>query len=147
MTPSEPKEVSSEVPTSTRPATAPAVVNRSATSHSVEPGQTYYSISKLYGLTVDELLSLNNLTEADKLEVGQKLSVKLTPGGRLVQPSVTAKSTPVSPSATTYHTVAKGETMFRVSQIYGVTIEQIQQWNNLTDTGVKMGQKIKIIKN
>lgn len=148
MTPSEPSETPSTVTTSTRPATAPAVVNRSATSHSVEPGQTYYSISKLYGLTVDELLSLNNLTEGDKLEVGQKLAVKLTPGGRLVQPSVTTKSTPasVSPSAATYHTVAKGETMFRISQIYGVTIEQIQQWNNLTDTGVKMGQKIKIVK-
>ena len=146
MTPSEPKV---ELPSaSTRPAASAVVPNRSATSHTVEPGQTYYSISKLYGLTVDELLSLNNLTADNKLEVGQKLAVKLTPGGRLVQPSVTAKSAPASMSSSgvTYHTVAKGETMFRISQIYGVTIEQIQEWNKLTDTGVKMGQKIKIVK-
>ena len=146
MTPSEPKIESPSA--STRPAAPAVTVNRSAESHTVEPGQTYYSISKLYGLTVDELLSLNNLTADNKLEVGQKLAVKLTPGGRLVQPSVTAKSAPVSvpSSGVTFHTVAKGETMFRISQIYGVTIEQIQEWNKLTDTGVKLGQKIKIVK-
>ncbi|AKD58358.1 LysM peptidoglycan-binding domain-containing protein [Spirosoma radiotolerans] len=143
MTNPEPKEMTEAA--STR-SSAPASVNRSATTHSVEPGQTYYSISKLYGLTVDELLSLNNLTTADKLEVGQKLAVKLTPGGRLVKPSVTTKTTSAPESAVTYHTVAKGETMFRISQIYGVTIEQIQTWNNLTDSGVKVGQKIKIMK-
>ena len=147
MTRSEPKsEPKEEVEaTSTRPATS-ATVNRSAATHIVEPGQTYYSISKLYGLTVDELLSINDLTTADKLEVGKKLSVKLTPGGRLVKPSATTKTAAAPESEVTYHTVAKGETMFRISQIYGVTIEQIQTWNNLTDAGVKVGQKIKIMK-
>ncbi|MVM31302.1 LysM peptidoglycan-binding domain-containing protein [Spirosoma sp. HMF4905] len=134
-TTSEPKPVS------------PSVTNRSAATHTVEAGQTYYSISKLHGLTVDELLALNNLTTNDKLEVGQQLAVKPTPGGRLVQPSSTAKTaTPTESSAVTYHTVAKGETMFRISQIYGVSIEQIQAWNNLSDVGVKLGQKIKIVK-
>ncbi|WP_460938816.1 LysM peptidoglycan-binding domain-containing protein [Spirosoma humi] len=145
VTRTETKEVSESV--STRPSTA-AAVNRSAATHTVEPGQTYYSISKLYGLTVDELLAINDLTTADKLEVGKKLAVKLTPGGRLVKPSasVMAKTTTAPESAVTYHTVAKGETMFRISQIYGVSIEQIQTWNNLTDAGVKVGQKIKIMK-
>ncbi|GAB4047931.1 LysM peptidoglycan-binding domain-containing protein [Spirosoma litoris] len=135
-TTSEPKTVTSSAP----------VANRSANTHTVEAGQTYYSISKLYGLTVDELLSLNNLTANDKLEVGQQLAVKLVPGGRLVQPSPTVKSASPAESSVTYHTVAKGETMFRISQIYGVTIEQIQAWNNLPDVGVKLGQKIKIVK-
>ena len=36
--------------------------------------------------------------------------------------------------------------MFRISQLYGVSIEQIQVWNNLTDVGVNVGQKIKIMK-
>ena len=146
VTSPEPKAISPSVSAATRPA-MPSAVNRSATTHTVEADQTYYSISKLYGITVDELLALNSLTTNDKLEIGQKLALKLTPGGRLVQPS-TGKPTTASepPAAVTYHTVAKGETMFRISQIYGVSIEQIQEWNSLTDTGVKMGQKIKIMK-
>ncbi|MGF7218159.1 membrane-bound lytic murein transglycosylase D [Spirosoma lacussanchae] len=124
-----------------RPAAPAPVVNRSAASHTVEAGQTYYSISRLYGLTVDELLALNSRTSSDVLEVGQQLVVKATPG-RVVQPSKSATAS----GDVIYHTVAKGETMFRISKSYGVTIEQIQQWNNLTDVAVKEGQKIKIVK-
>ncbi|WP_449448529.1 LysM peptidoglycan-binding domain-containing protein [Spirosoma aerolatum] len=122
--------------------------NRSTASHTVEPGQTYYSISKQYGLTVDELLSMNNLTRDNVLEVGQQLIVKAAPGSRAVQPTLSAKpsaSESTQPTAT-YHTVAKGETMFRISKNYGVTIEQIQSWNNLSDVTVREGQKIKIMK-
>ncbi|MBC3783997.1 LysM peptidoglycan-binding domain-containing protein [Spirosoma utsteinense] len=121
-------------------ATVSTPVDRSATSHTVEPGQTYYSISRQYGLTVDELLTLNNRTTNDVLATGQKLTVKATAATKPAQSAETT-STGVS-----YHTVAKGETMFRISKIYDVTIEQIQEWNNLTDVGVKEGQKIKIVK-
>ncbi|QJW89220.1 LysM peptidoglycan-binding domain-containing protein [Spirosoma taeanense] len=138
----EPKPVIPSVSAATRP-TAP--VNRSASSHTVEPGQTYYSIARLYGLTVDELLTLNNLTTDNVLEAGQKLAVKPTVG-RVVQPSSPSKSPASSQSETSYHTVAKGETMFRISKQYGVTIEQIREWNNLTDVGVKEGQRIRITK-
>ena len=131
---------------------APAV-DRSAITHTVEPGQTYYSISKLYDLSVEELLTLNNLTANDVLEVGKKLTVKLTPGGRLIKPSPsvradagTSAGTTASSPKTMYHTVVKGETMFSISKQYDVPIEQIQTWNNLNSTQVNLGQKIKIIK-
>lgn len=116
--------------------------NRSAATHTVEPGQTYYSISKMYGLTVDELLALNHRTTNDVLEVGQKLTVKSGSN----QLATTPRNDSAQSSSATYHTVAKGETMFRISKQYGVTVEQIQEWNNLSDVGVKEGQKIKIMK-
>ena len=124
----------------------PDPVDRSATTHTVEPGQTYYSISKQYDLSVEELLALNKLTASNILEVGQKLTVKLTPGGRLVKPSPGVSASPGTAPKSAYHTVEKGDTMFSISQQYGVTIEQIQTWNNLTSTQVNLGQKIKIIK-
>ncbi|WP_338876088.1 LysM peptidoglycan-binding domain-containing protein [Spirosoma sp. SC4-14] len=116
--------------------------SRSAATHTVEAGQTYYSISKMYDLSVDELLALNNLTTNDVLEVGQKLTVKAGNG----QAQTAPRTDSPQQGSVTYHTVAKGETMFRISKQYGVTIEQIQEWNNLSDVGVKEGQKIKIMK-
>lgn len=142
VTTPEPKPTTAAAPVTVRPSTPSVSGSRSASVHTVEPGQTYYSISRLYGLTVDELLVMNNRTTNDVLEVGQQLTVKASPANSSTQPSKMAGST----SAATYHTVAKGETMFRISKIYGVTIEQIQSWNNLTDVGVKEGQKIKIMK-
>ena len=100
----------------------------------------------MYDLTVDELLALNSLSSSDLLEIGKKLKVKSTPGSQSVTPTATKPATE-SKATVTYHTVAKGETLFRISQQYGVSIEQLKEWNNLKDVGVQIGQKIKLIKN
>ncbi|GAB3992128.1 hypothetical protein GCM10028807_24520 [Spirosoma daeguense] len=128
-----------------RPATTSTAGNSASGTHTVEAGQTYYSISRLYGLTVDQLLTMNNLTNNDVLETGQQLLVKASPTKTQISQSASNATSAGKPSVT-YHTVAKGETLFRITQIYGVTAEQIQSWNNMTDTGVKVGQKLKIMK-
>lgn len=122
----------------------PATPSGTAT-HTVEPGQTYYSISRLYNLTVDQLLALNNLTASDKLAVGQQLTVRAAKSGSFSRPASPAV-TPSGSAPVQYHTVLKGETMYRISKQYGVTIEQIQEWNQLSDVTVKEGQRIKIVK-
>lgn len=139
------------VPAEPTPISRPAApINRSATTHTVEPKETYYSIARLYGLTVDELLTLNGLTINDPLPAGKKLAVKTTDTAAKSSTGpkpLTSKSTAGNTSAkTVYHTVGKGETMYRISKDYGVTIQQIQEWNSLTDTNVKEGQKLKIEK-
>lgn len=141
------------IPTA-RPATAPATTSTKSRTltHTVEAGQTYYSISKRYGVTIDDLLAANGLTLNDKLSVGQLVTVKNVPAGFPVGESIAPATAPGRPATTTgpapkvvYHTVEKGQTMFRVSKIYNVTIEQIQEWNGLTGTAVNEGQRIKII--
>lgn len=125
--------------------TSGSSAKNSGSTHTVEPGQTYYSISKMYGLSVDQLLALNNLTTSNVLESGQQLIVKPATGASSA-PTRTGSASTSNQGTATYHTVAKGETMFRISKQYGVTVEQIQEWNNLSDVGVKEGQKIKILK-
>ena len=143
---SKPRPTVSPAPVASSPATPSTTVDRSATTHTVEIGQTYYSIAKQHDLTVDELMALNSLTNNDVLEVGKKLNVKAAPVNQS-KVSATAKSATGAKETVRYHTVAKGETMYRISQQYGVTIEQIKEWNNLKDTGVQVGQKIKLNKN
>ena len=134
----EPKSVTPAEPVIIRP----TPVDRSGMTHTVEAGQTYYSISKLYGLTVGELLTLNSLTATDVLDVGKQLTIKAPSTGKSVQP---AQPTTISKSpGTSQHIVAKGETLYRISKMYGVTIEQIQNWNKLTDVGVNEGQRLKV---
>ena len=53
-------------------ASAPAKIQY----HQVEPGDTFYSISKKFGLTVDELLQLNQLKPDSVIMPGQKLIVR-----------------------------------------------------------------------
>ena len=45
------------------------------TTYKVEKGDTLYSISRKYQITVAELRAANNLSENDVIKVGQKLKI------------------------------------------------------------------------
>ncbi len=51
-----------------------ASAGKNIISHKVQPGETVYAISRKYGMTVDEVVDLNNLNGFD-LNVGQELRV------------------------------------------------------------------------
>lgn len=104
--------------------------------HTVQSGQTYYSISKAYGISIKELLELNNLTDSDRLKSGQKLRVKKGEGGEAASAS--------QPSGAQTHTVAPGETLFRIAQTYHTNVEDIKKLNNMSGNSVMVGQKLKI---
>ena len=133
-------------PEKTERSTPTASTGNRTMTHSVEAGQTYYSISKLYGVSIDDVLAANNLTLDNKLAVGQQLAIRNVPQGFPVGREIGTAPPATVTQEVVYHTVEKGQTMFRISKLYNVSIEQIQQWNGLTDVAVKEGQKIKIIK-
>ena len=58
-----------------------------------------------------------------------------------------AKAAPAKAAApkVKYHTVKKGESLFRIAKKYkGVTVAHIQKLNGLTGSDIKIGQKFKI---
>ena len=42
----------------------------------------------------------------------------------------------------TLHIVKPGETLFRISRQYGVTVEKVRKWNTLPDDIIEVGQKL-----
>ncbi|MEE9233143.1 MAG: LysM peptidoglycan-binding domain-containing protein [Nitrospirales bacterium] len=44
------------------------------------------------------------------------------------------------------HTVLKGETLYRLSKQYGVTVDDLKIWNNLFDNTIHVGQKLVVSK-
>ena len=44
------------------------------------------------------------------------------------------------------HVVKKGETLYGIAINYQVTVENIQEWNQLKNFDLKMGQELKILK-
>jgi LysM repeat protein len=100
------------------------------TIHRVGQKETLYSISKQYGVTIDELKSWNDLTD-NGLKLGQELMIKNKPQEK--RPEPISKST---------HTVAEDETLYSISKKYGITIQQIKDWNYLNSNELKPGQVI-----
>lgn len=105
--------------------------------HIVAEKETMYSIAKLYGLTVDELRKLNGLTDTS-LSLGQELVVKKS--GVVSEPAKT-NATPAQ-NTKGLHTVVAKETLFSISKQYGVSVDQLKEWNGLSTNELKLGQTL-----
>ena len=92
--------------------------------HIVQQGETLFSIARDYTITVGELRQWNNL-DSDNLRPGQTIRI----------------SAPDAKNQIT-HTVEQGETLFSISRRYGVTIAEIQQWNDLRTNNLDLGSEL-----
>lgn len=43
-----------------------------------------------------------------------------------------------------YHIVQKGQTFYRIALIYGLTVDQLKQLNNMSNTNISVGQKLRV---
>ena len=86
-------------------------------------GDTLYSISNRYGVSVDELKSLNNLPN-NNLSVGQVIKVPIMD--------------------TTVYTVKRGDTLYSIAREYNVTPNELMSYNNLTSNLLSIGQILRI---
>ncbi|KAA3439499.1 LysM peptidoglycan-binding domain-containing protein [Rufibacter hautae] len=128
-------------------ATPAATGTASAAEHTVTPGETLYAISRKYGVSVPDLQTWNNLGTGS-IAIGQKLVVAAPSAAAPASATtvVPTDSTAAAPAATQTitHKVAPGESMYGISKKYGVTIQQIQEWNNKTDYNVSVGESLMI---
>ena len=109
--------------------------------HTVNKGQTLYSISRLYGITVEDIIKMNP-ESATTLSVGQQLII----------PSKTKENenkviAQKSDDGTLFHTIQSGETLYRLSKLYGITTQEICDVNpGLSTSNFRVGETIRIPK-
>ncbi len=116
------------------------------TVHLVEKGETLYSISRKYQITVSELRAANGLSESDVLKFGQKLNIP-TPD---IENAATLNSASVSGSSYTTenletYVAQKGDTYYGIARERGIKVAELFALNNLgSDASLKAGQKLKV---
>jgi len=106
--------------------------------HTVEKGQTLYGISKIYGVTVDELLEYNPDASA-----GLKKGVEL----KILSKTVAIAPTPIktiSKDTIINHIVKQGETLYSIANFYKVTVALIKQQNSSLKDPISIGDIIQI---
>ena len=96
-------------------------------THKVVKGETYYSIASKYDVPVPALIQWNNKSISDKIFIGDLLTLYVSPTEGFVK-----------------HIVKKGETMYKIAQYYGVSVDQILKWNNKVNYHLTVGEELKI---
>ena len=99
-------------------------------THRIVPGDTVSAIAAKYGLDMNELLRVNNLTPSSIIYAGKEL--KLTGSA----PAAAAPSTKAPAAAAGTYTVAAGDTLSAIAAKHGVSLASILQANNLSMTTV-----------
>lgn len=96
----------------------------------VQAGDTLFSIARRNNTTVDTLVRLNGLSNANVLYVGQVL---LLPGGQPQPATPQPTATPAPPVETITHVVQPGETLGQIAVRYGTTYQQIALLSGITN--------------
>jgi LysM repeat protein len=113
--------------------------------HTVEKGETLYSISHQYGLKPAEVAQYNDAI-GDKLtiHIGQKLKIPSIDAATEA-PAAAEASAAEAPKpllSASIHIVKKGETVFGISKMYSVSKDDLLSWNKIKDNSISIGQKL-----
>ena len=131
---STPPAAGSQAPSS---ASTP-VRSASDSTYVIQRGDTLAKIATRYGVTVKQLTDLNGIKNPNMIVPGQTLKI---PGTTTTAPAATSSS---SGSQKTY-TVQAGDNLAGIAAKFGVTIQALQQTNNLSNPDqIYTGQILKI---
>ena len=96
----------------------------------VKKGDSLWSIARTYGLTVEKLKSLNNLS-SNTLNIGDVL---------LIKSDSTNSNDEVD--GYEYYTVVKGDSLYSIARKYNLTVDELKSMNNLSSNTLSIGQKL-----
>ena len=101
----------------------PYSLNEESDYYVVKKGDSLWSIAKKYNMTVDELKSINNL-KSNLLAIGQRLKIKESNDNQNI------------------YIVKKGDTLYKIANMYGTTVDNLKALNNLKSNNLSIGQKL-----
>lgn len=144
--------------------------------HTVKKGDNIGEISQKYGVSIAEIkkwnrLKNNNVMLGAKLKIQTSERVATTVVKKTPKPAAKTKETTETAIAAVekqeaktkevatddadnkeddkseFYVVQKGDNLNSIARKYGVTVAEIKEWNNLEDTNVLSGSKLKLIPN
>ena len=94
--------------------------------YTVSSGDNLYKIATKYNLTVDDLVNYNDLATTN-LSIGQQLLIPVQ-----------------KTNETQTYIVKSGDTLYSIASKYGISVNTLKNYNNLTTNVLSIGQKLNI---
>ena len=110
------------------------------TSYTIKSGDTLNKIAAQYGVSVANLRSWNGIS-GDLIFAGQKIIVKKGTSSNTGGSSNGGSNNNQS-GTNTYYTIKSGDTLNKISAQFGVSVANLQAWNNISGSLIFAGQKI-----
>jgi LysM repeat protein len=131
---------------------APPVAASAAgtTEHTIAKGESFYTLSKKYGVSLQAIVQANAGVDSKKLQLGQKVKIPektvaaapTTTGDSTT--ALTIRTTTTSGGADVSYVVKRGDSLTKIAKANNTTTKQIKSANNLRTDMIRVGQKLKI---
>ena len=113
--------------------------------YKVVQGDGWYAIARKFNVSYAEL-RLANKGSDDKLIVGQEIRIpkdKLDPNDPYYDKNyMDDGQTGFARGETKYHIVQASQTLYSISKMYGISVDELKEWNDLTSNSIQIGQKL-----
>ncbi len=109
--------------------------------HTVRNGESFWTISRRYGITHRQLAAWNGMAPGDTLSVGKRLVVwtNAAPAGPATSPVTATGNT----TRKLRYTVRNGDSLYLIARKFRVGIDQIARWNQIDKNKIlRPGQKL-----
>jgi len=109
----------------------------------VHRGDSLWAIARRHGMDVHTLALLNGMQPGDTLHAGQRL--------RLVSASSVDYGVSGTRAHHTHHgrtltyIVRAGDTLYRIAQVFQVTVTELERWNRIAHSALRPGERLHIL--
>ena len=112
--------------------------------YTVQPGDNLQKIADRFGVTLDTLVTANNISDPNSIRVGQELVVPVDLFSD--QDNLAAEQEPVAVTSerTTSYAVRSGDNLYRIATRYNIEIDAIRIANDLSTDTIFIGQLLTI---
>ena len=137
--------------------------------YTVKKGETIQTIAKKLKVSRTDLAEANYLSTKARLDAGQQLIIPRAPTTMLaartdtpapvaesrsvdavaasnVRPPVVQNASAASGVTRLTHKVRRGETLFSIANLYQTTVAALKQWNRISGSAIKIGQRLTILR-
>jgi LysM repeat protein len=110
-------------------------------THTVQPGENLYRIAVRYGVDINQLAQVNNITDQRRIFSGQTLIIP----GLTVPDDSSVVANPLVAGTPIIHVVQPGESLTTIARQYNLTVEQLMQSNNIANPNrIIRGQELNV---
>ncbi|MFT7032554.1 MAG: membrane-bound lytic murein transglycosylase D [Cyclobacteriaceae bacterium] len=127
-----------EVKTSEKQESVELIDKKNYRIHKIEKGETLYSISKKYNVQVIDLMDINDTNRA--ISIGQELYIPEREAEVIKEFEEEDKE--VEKSDISLHVVGPGDTIYKISKMYNISVEKLLELNQKDNFDLAIGEKL-----